>query len=1104
MKNLKSSRFLFLLIPFLISLSSKAQVQSIPEDSLETESEGSKLDHLIKSERLKYMPFRNVYGVALSSPNTYYLKYDRLFVDGLEANGENVFIDGMQVADGNDFPFRAIAEYHHYRLNQPIYYGNVAGSLIELKTPVYNDKFYFDLDGYTTLNKDLKNNVVELNLGGPIRFSKKGKNKFAPVFYLASNYSFTNDPYPSSENKYRVTQEAQNFLTEYPLRSSGLTSGGTYLNAEFMDQSDIEQVNLHQNADRQAFNSFLKLMFPISKDINLSVGSYAKIDNGRAFVFDNALLNSHNNPETYFQNFDNYMNFDHKIDVNEDLSIIYNVNFQYSNYYFRQQDARHKDRYFEYGYLGKYTTYKMPIYQFVDEIEINGEVYENVYVLNSWDYDTAYTFQNLNYNPEAAMFTEQIYELYPDNIGHWQNSDQLQIRGGLLNGQNPPGVYGYPYDLWNSQGTISPFSLNSSNGNYSHIINFGNTQREKYRGTFKLDVNYKSHNFFAGVEYMQKTERSYSIDPMALWGRMRGLTNFHILQLDIDNPQFGNDTINFYRFYDEQSQFTFDKNLRQKLGLPVDGVDYILTDSYDMINNTIDYYDKDGVMHTIYAGEGLYTLDMFSPLELVDNGKYAVRYMGYDHTGNKLKGKQGKYDFFENYTIDAYRPSYFSAYLGDKFSWKIFDVSIGLRVDNFNANQPVLKDPFLFYPAYTVGEMPLVDVGTTTPASHPDNMGDDYVIYVDQAESPTEITGYRNDFIWYDENGDEITDPFILDHGSGITPLLVDPGQEVVNANVFEDYKATTNLLPQVNIDVKTDYGNIYAYYNSFSQNPTYLNMFRPDNYYFINFRAGIFDNPDLKPVRYDKVSIGLKPRYKNFFADIGYLGVFTKNYYYLERMRGAYPREYTTIVNHEETIPNHNLFVSLNYFSPKTSGIGASSSVTKSFISDENRYYMNISDLVINSHLTFNFGYGRDFILSDNKALRAIFENFGIGVYHQFRTGTKLPVKSYVEPEYLYSPNFSFFNFRVEKGIYIKPAGITASLYFLIENFFNKQNLFYIDPVTGQPDDDGYLSAPEWQNEINSQTNPDTYRMLYQYKLMNPAYYDTPRIIRVGLIVKM
>lgn len=1097
-------RIFFLQIIIIFSALSYSQDNSENDSPTDTIS---KPDHIVNPQpvtpsRLQQMPFRSVNGVALNSPNTYYLKNNTLVVDGLLTTGDNFFIDGMQVTDGQDFPFRAIASYQHYRINQPVEYGNVPGSLIELKTPECKDKFHFDIDGYTTFNKDLKNNVIELNLGGPFRFSKKGENKFVPAFYLVSNYSFSNDPYPGSENKYRVTTETQNYLAKYPLMPTGLASGGTFLNAEFLEQSDIEDVRVHQGADRQALNSFLKLMFPFNKNINLSIGSYAKTDNGKAFVFDNALLNSNNNPETFYRNFDNYLNFDHKIDINDDVSIGYNLNLQYSGYYFRQQDERHKDRYFEYGYLGKFTTYKTPTYQFVDEIEINGEIYENVFVLTSWDVDTAYTFQNLNFNPEAARFTEQIYEFYPDNTGNWQNSDQLQMSGGLLNGQNPGNVYG----LWNSQGTIAPYYINSQNGNNSYYINFGNTQSEKYRGTFKLDVNYQSHHFFAGVEYMQKTERSYSIDPMALWGRMRGLTNFHLSQLDLDNPQIGNDTIFFYRLYDE-FQFDFDKNLRKKLGLPVDGLDFILTDSYDMINHTIDYYDKNGVMHTIYAGEELYTLDMFSPDELLNGGQYVVRYMGYDYAGNKLKGKQGDYDFYTNRNINAYRPSYFSAYLGDQFSWKSFDISLGLRIDCFNANQPVLKDKYSYYEIYSRAETSELN---GNPVSHPDNIGDDYAVYVDNIYSPTGVTGYRSGDIWYNSQGKEINDLSELDSGSGISPYLVNPEVQIGSANwspdmTFEYYKPSTCLLPQVNIDLRTGLGKVYAYYNSFSQNPSFQNIFRPDEYLFYNYNEGIKNNPALKPMRTDKLSVGVQPIiYKNIYADIAYLGVFVKNNYYIDRIYGAYPVEYTTILNNEEMIPGNNFIIALNYFSPKFSGIGAGSSLTKSFIWNQAKENLNKPDMIINTHLTFNFGYGNDFILSQNKVLKAVFENFGIGVYYQFRSGTKLAESEDAEQNYFETPDFSFFNLRVEKGVYIKPIGLTVSLYIWIENLFDQHNLFYIDPVTGKPDDDGYLSSPDWQQEINNQVNPETYRLLYQYKLYNPAYYDTPRIVRAGLIINL
>jgi hypothetical protein len=1057
----------------------------------------------IKSNRLQFMPFRSVNGVALSNPNTYYLKYDRLFVDGLEATSDYIFVDGMQIADGNDFPYRAITEFQLYRMNQPISYGNVAGSMIELKTQTYDDKFHFDLDGYTTLNKGLKNNAVELNIGGPIRFSKTSKsNKKVPVFFIASNYAFTNDPNPSSENKYAVTDNTQRSLSESPLVPSGLSGGGTFLSAEFLGQDDIMEVNTHQDSDRQTSNTFLKLMFPLSKNINLTMGSYAKFDWGKEFVFDNALLNSHNNPETNYRNFDNFLNFDHQFDVNENLKIGYRVNLQYSNYYFEKQDSRHKDRYFEYGCLGKYSTSKIPTYELVDEITIDGITYENVYVLNSWDFDTAYTYQNLNYNPEAARFTEQIYELFPTNWeyypfgnGNWSNSDQLQLRGGLLNGQNPESVYG----LWNSQSSI--------------IFPVGYSSNEKYRGTLQMDVNYKSHNFFIGFEYLKKIERSYSINPMALWSRMRAVTNYHIRQLDFDNPQMdqiSNNLIYFYREYVESDQYNFDKNLRAKLGLPVDGVDFILTDSYDMVNNTINYYDKDGVLRTISTNGELYSLDMFSPEELLNNGKYIVNPAGYDYLGNKLKGKQGKYDFFENWTVDAYRPTYFSTFFGDGFRWKSIDISAGLRIDNFDANQPVLKDSYLLYPAKTVGEVTKI---YGTPVSHPENIGVDYVVYVDNVNNPTEITGYRDGNTWYNYQGEEIQDPWVLDRGSGISPYLTDPQQYNVRPDAFEDYHAKTSILPQINLELKMDWGNLYLNYNSFSQNPVAFNTFRPDQYYYINNIPPILNNPDLKPIRYDKINIGVTPRiYKTLFADVSYLGVFINDFNYVDVLIGAYPRSYVTVNNLDKVLHTSAISASLNYYAPRSSGIAAGSSFTYTFISDTNNYYMNIPELVANTHLTFNFGKGKEFVLRTNQTVRAIFENFGIGIFHQHRKGTELPLSPiYLNSSvtnftrnYSTSPDIDLVNLRIEKGIYIKPLNLTASIYFWIENLFDKQNLFYIDPVTGEPDDDGYLNNPIWQQQINNQVNPESYRMLYQYKLKNPDYYDTPRIFRAGLIVKL
>jgi len=153
-----------------------------------------------------------------------------------------------------------------------------------------------------------------------------------------------------------------------------------------------------------------------------------------------------------------------------------------------------------------------------------------------------------------------------------------------------------------------------------------------------------NHELKFGLQYDQRVDRQYAYGPQRFWSLMRQTTNFHIRELDIDNPYVlaGSDldTIKYPRKYDGLSQRTFDINLRKKLGLPVDGIDFIDIDSYDFSTNTINYYDANGVMHTVSSEGNLFSVDMFSPDELWNDGISSyVYYQGYDYKGNKLKGR---------------------------------------------------------------------------------------------------------------------------------------------------------------------------------------------------------------------------------------------------------------------------------------------------------------------------------------------------------------------------------------------------------------------------------------------------------------------------------
>ena len=89
-------------------------------------------------------------------------------------------------------------------------------------------------------------------------------------------------------------------------------------------------------------------------------------------------------------------------------------------------------------------------------------------------------------------------------------------------------------------------------------------------------------------------------------------------------------------------------------------------------------------------------------------------------------------------------------------------------------------------------------------------------------------------------------------------------------------------------------------------------------------------------------------------------------------------------------------------------------------------------------------------------------------------------------------------FNFYLAKGNK-KPA--TINVYLDILNLLNTMNVIGVYPATGSPIDDGYLTAPEYQNQISQQVSPQSYRDLYSVWVDNPYNYATPRQTRLGLM---
>ena len=80
------------------------------------------------------------------------------------------------------------------------------------------------------------------------------------------------------------------------------------------------------------------------------------------------------------------------------------------------------------------------------------------------------------------------------------------------------------------------------------------------------------------------------------------------------------------------------------------------------------------------------------------------------------------------------------------------------------------------------------------------------------------------------------------------------------------------------------------------------------------------------------------------------------------------------------------------------------------------------------------------------------------------------------------------------------KAKKANLNVYLLVTNVFNTQMITGVYRATGSPDDDGYLAAAQYQQNINGQNSPQSFRDLYALKVDNPYNFGAPRTIRLGV----
>jgi outer membrane receptor protein involved in Fe transport len=1084
----------------------------------------------ITAEEIAKMPNRSANAIAVSVGGVFSADGERGSVRGQREEGTIMYIDGIRVRGSSSLPEAAIEQVSVILGGVPAQYGDAVGGIINVTTRGPSRTFgagaeiessqFLDAYGY---------NRASINMQGPL-LRNKDKTTSILGYFVAGEFIFREDGRPTATGVYKVKDDVLANLEKNPIGFLPV-GGGTFYRSDMIQKSDLDFLKATQNTNRTDVNVSGKIDVRTTPNVNLSFGGSYNLSDRDNFSFFNSIFNYKNNTQVIENTWRVYGRLTHRFPTDPESrafvkNVYYTLQADYSVYNLTQQDPRHKDDFFKYGYLGSFTREMVRSYEGgIDEVTGLSGLIHNAYL------DTLYQFQRAEFNPVLANYTQQYYDLRDGQIRRFE--DLVPVQGGLVNGRGPQQVYG----LWGNAGAgqtgYQNFESNQLGINAHFSAYFGN------------------HEIRMGMQYEQRFDRGYFIGPAGLWTIMRGLTNFHIEQLDKNNPEavylngYFMDTVNYFRLYDGPSQRAFDRNLRRELGLPTTGLDYLLIDSYDFNTNMLTYYDRDMVKRSINLENGL-NINMFSADELLNQGNELVAYYGYDHTGKRLTGKPSINDFFNetdgdgNFLrrIGAFEPIYSAFYVQDKFAFRDLIFNIGMRIDRYDANQLVLKDPFLLAEAYTIQE-------DTRFGDHPGNMGPDYVIYVDQPNNPASVTGYRSGSTWYTASGIEIDGDPTIAIGQESGPYLKnDLG---LTAEAFEDYDPQWTVMPRISFSFPiSDDALFFAHYNVLTQRPTTGGRINLIDYFFLETRGtDLLNNPNLKPEKTIDYELGFQQKLTNS-SSLAISGFYREIRDQIQSFRftGAYPSTYYSFNNIDfgtvkgltvtyDLRRTNNARVRTSYTLQFANGTGSNPETARALIQSGQPNLRNLIPLDFDRrhaiNLSFDYRYGAGSKYNGPRTSRKVkgtdqvktinwLENAGFNVMIFGGSGTPYTKSSRIyqlggQRQIQGSINgarlpWQFrIDARVDKDFNLKvnkQGGNDRPMYFnvylRVNNVLDSKNIMNVYSATGNPNDDGFLAASEYQNQINSQLSPQAYRDLYAIRINSPFNYSLPRMIRLGV----
>ena len=1078
------------------------------------EADNTTQGRTITGKEIRALPLKNINAIAASTAGVSTIDGEAVAMRGSRANATDYYIDGIRV-QGGLVPQFEIEQMQVITGGIEAMYGDVSGGVISITTKGPASKFGGVFEAETSSFLDAFGyNEINAQINGPL--IKRG-NKSIVGFRLSGRYLNQYETSPPATGVYRASEDLIRQLEAQPMSIVGTTPFSTAETLNLND--DINLLKARPNNGRTALDLTGRIDARLSDAIDISFGGSFRDARSQSTPDGWGILNWTRNPFSEDQLYRGNFRFRHRLGgfgaatsadgqrkVSTIQNAVYTIQVGYEQAFSSEEDRFHGDNLFRYGHVGEYDLSWSPAIGELPPGSPEGPIGHAGFlrVLEG-------PFRPSQFNPILAAYNNV---LTPAQLGSFD--DYINVNGII----SP--IFNSIWNLHNNVGQVynsyafEQFSVFTLNANASFDFLPGGSERGR-------------HSIQFGILYEQRVSRRYNLAPRSLYNVARLRANSHINGVDYTKPTgdsitgpFGLLFPTFEPLLVEPEGARFYRAVRERFNVPLN-----------------QFFNVDNIHPDDLS------LDLFAPQELTDLG--VIGFSGYDYLGRKVDRNTRFNDFFtqrnaadgtRQFLVAPHQPIYQAFFIQDKFTYKDIIFRLGLRVDYFDNNTKVLRDPLSLYPIMTAQ-----DFFTEFGGDRPGTVQDNWLVYTEGASNS--VKAFRQGEQWFNAQGSPVNDGNIIWGGEIVTPKYYE-GAGIVN-NIkddrfdpdrsFVDYTPQVNWMPRIAVSFPiSDEANFFAHYDILVQRPPSNFFESPLNFYYWEDNLGrVRNNPNLRPERTIDYEVGFQQRLTSASA-------IKVSAFYKELRDMIQFREILYVpppINRYSSYDNIDFATvkgfSFNYELRRTKNISLVANYTLQFADGTGSDANSQRGIALRGNLRTLFPLARD----ERHAIRGVFDFrfdegkryngprwFGKDVFAN--SGFNMQFNAISGRPYTRNQRATPFGgtgfagsingarlpwnftidlraektFRVNSPEAAKP--LYATLSFRALNILDTRNVIGVFPVTGSPFDSGWLAqdgqaaintaATAGSGLINAGRDVEAFLAAYQWNNLIPGFFTLPR----------